>query len=356
MSDVAEITAERLRGFSADLDENVIGEVSASAEMVHRLGATTLELCELASVPGVKTIEYGGCPPVQILDLQPEQVRDQHAATVIWLPMARGFDQAELHRAARLKLLLPDERIIIVANPDHWWKASGILSREQRARVRDGDVRPVIGTVFHYLKEMNLTRVNHVGNSYGAKLAAAAAALAVQHGIHEVPRLVTIEPPDSVSRNFRDLALTFYETRHGVQDHKETMTDRGLINALHQEKRLWPYIGTLASLTNLAITQALTRGLFKDNVSTVLAHSPGTEVTVAWGTGSELVPHEHMTHLVEELQISHGDRVRSIVLEKLRHAMYYDIDLVAALIMQGLRAAPKEDVGVALLDRDTVLN
>ncbi len=337
MPEIAIETAQRLHSFSTDLQSDIVQYVAQRADFGRSLGSAAMHPAETLTNEDIKQIEYGGCPPVQILDIRPVEPRNMHAATVVWLPMARGFDPAELWRAGRLRRVLPDERIIIVANPDSWWKASGILNSDQRARVRGGDVRPVISTVLHYLKEMGLSEVNHVGNSYGAKLAMAAAALAVKHAIHKVPHVVSIEAPHSISRSLRDLALTFYSTRHGVQAHKNTLTDEALIAALHKEKRLWPYIGTLASLTNLAITKSLTYGQLEEDMSAILEGSPDTVITAAWGTKSELVPHGHMMEIAERLRQSYGDRFKTIVLEGLRHAMYYDIDLVIALIMQGLQ-------------------
>ena len=337
MSNIAESTAERLQRYSDSIDSSVVHEVAESAEMVHALGATTVALCEAANMDDPKWLRYDGCPPMQILDMPSTGGTDEHETTVLWLAMATGFTDAIRHRMARLKLLLGDNRLIVVANANSWTDAPGALNSDQRARVRTGDMWPLLDPVFRYLEENSVARVNWAGVSFGAKMAAAAGAAAAARGSHIVNRIVAIEPPDIIPRSFPDLALTFLSTRHGLEHHKSKLTDDAFVEALKREPGLLQYIGSLACPTNLAVAQAITHDSFASDIQAVLETSPDTSVTVAWGTASELACHESMKQACEHLEASHGGRIKPIVLEGLKHALCYDIDLVNTLLVQGLR-------------------
>ena len=339
MGTIAESTAGRLQQYSEAIDPAVAREVAASAEMVHDLGATTVALCEAVNMDDPKWLRYDDCPPMQILDLPASGDDGEHETTVLWLAMATGFTDAIRHRMARLKLLLGDNRLIVVANANSWTEASGTLNGEQRARVRTGDMWPLLEPVFRYLDENGISRVSWAGVSFGAKMAAAAGAAAVTRTSHAVNRIVAIEPPDIIPRNFPDLALTFLSTRHGLEHHKSQLTDAAFVEALSREPGLLQYIGSLACPTNLAVAQAITHDSFASDIQTVLAASPDTAVTVAWGTASELAPHDPMSKACEQMEALHGGRLKPIVLEGLKHALCYDIDLVNTLLVQGLRSA-----------------
>ena len=338
MSNIAESTANRLQQYSEAIDPEVAHEVASSAEMVHALGATTIALCEAVNMDDPKWLRYEGCPPMQLLDMPAGGDDDEHETTVLWLAMATGFTDAIRHRMARLKLLLGDNRLIVVANANSWTDASGMLNSEQRARVRTGDMWPLLEPVFRYLDEHDVTQVNWAGVSFGAKMAAAAGAAAITRARHAVGRIVAIEPPDIIPRSFPDLALTFLSTRHGLEHHRSKLTDPAFVEALGREPGLLQYIGSLACPTNLAVAQAITHDSFASDIQTVLEASPDTAVTVAWGTASELARHDSMSKACEQMGASHGGRLTPIVLEGLKHALCYDIDLVNTLLVQGLRS------------------
>ena len=341
MSDIAATTTERLTGYSDQLDPDIIDRVAESAAIVHSLGETAVALYEAVNMDEPKAIEYDDCPKVQILDLPANRELDPSRTIVVWMPMARGLTLPDRHRAMRLKLLLPDERVIFVANPDRWRNGSGMLNRNERAHVKTGDAIPLLSTVFRYLEENGITNVSWVGNSYGAKVAAAAGAIAVEQKAHTVDQVVAIEPPDVIPRGFWKLALTFLKTRHGVAEYKAALTDNAFIEALRTEPSLLKYIFTLACPTNMAITHAIAKGRFATNMRTVLKKSPSTSVMVAWGTASELACDEVVRPLMTTLQAEYGEQVQAIPLENARHASYYDVDLVNALILQGLRSGER---------------
>ena len=98
------------------------------------------------------------------------------------------------------------------------------------------------------------------------------------------------------------------------------------------------YAGGLMRLSNLAILRALSRGDFADRAAQVLHGNPRARATIAWGTKSEFVSEQAMQWLVARL----GNRVGALALTGMHHAGGNDIDLHAAIMLQGLRNANRE--------------
>lgn len=336
--DIAVQTIDRLRSYSDGFDQTVLERVGESATIAYTVGSVATALYEAVHMERPKMIEYGGCPPLQILDLPAKHESPVRAATVVCLPMARGLDAAELHRAARKKLLLPeDERLVVVGSPTGWRSPSGRLTDDQRRQIHDGDPTQLLSSLFYYLREQGIQRVNWVGNSFGAHEALAAAAFAVEHGIHAVSNVVLIESPDGSPQGFWELAWKFLSTKDGVPEVKQRLIDVPFARALDEQPKLLPYIFNLACGVNRTIAHSIARGKFEEHMQALLKRSPLTSVLVAWGTASEIVQNEQMTQELERLENEYPGRIERLVLKGLKHAMYIDIDLVNAVIMQGLR-------------------
>ena len=92
--------------------------------------------------------------------------------------------------------------------------------------------------------------------------------------------------------------------------------------------------------TNVAILRCLTGQGIAQRVLDALRLQPELRAVIAWGTASELTPHNVMQRVAGELEHSEfGQRVSTLVIVGMGHNSCEDINFHAAIVLQGLRQA-----------------
>jgi len=276
--------------------------------------------------------------PIEVLDIIP--AADYDGTLVYHLPFANGLDENMTARVATLAAAAPTKRVIAVGNPGIPGNPSGRLRTKDVSKVWQGDLRPVISPTLEYLEDQGIQDVAHIGYSYGATRALAAAQYAESYD-QQVSDAVLMEPVSVTKRNLITLAQAFASSA-GMLGHYVEAADSRAYNdarALADERMLGArgYLGMLR-LTNIAIAQALTADTLETDIEAALAEQERLHIGIVWGTESELAIDGLIRQITHRLETKHGsERVSSIAVKGQRHAMSEDIFLHAALALQSLQ-------------------
>ena len=276
--------------------------------------------------------------PVEILDIMPQG--DYENTYVYHLPMANSIDPNIMTRLAVLSQVLPTSRIVATGNPTHPFKSTGKIPLRNLPAVWNGDLRPVVRPTLEYISSQGIEEVAHIGYSYGADRAAAAAA----HGgayDHHVRGSVFMEPAGIEKRGIVGLGRAFGDSAVALPQYLAAADSRALNEArglAEQESHGAIGFAGLLRASNLAITHALSGGAFADRVRDALNVQIDMSVALIWGTESEIATHGVMQHLHDRLRRSFPERITAVTVPGQKHAMGDDIFLHAALVAQGIHA------------------
>lgn len=336
MNDLAERVATRLISYTGQFSPHVVERVAEVTAQTQHMKFE--ELMAYAGMPEVTVREYPGYAPIWLLDIPATTPTDEYSVTNVHMNMAGRHNRATMVRLARLHLMLPNERIIAVANPDGSETSSGNLTAAQCIDVAAGQLFHTLAPLYSYLEQNKIRRVNNVGTSYGAGKAAASTNLGIEHGAHDVDRVVAIEPACVVRQHLARLALLFLAEHPGMEAHIDTMEEPEYAALLREEPGLLAYIRTLFYPPNVAIGMSIARGGFAADMHSALAKQPGLSTLIAWGKKSKLATHAVMEELSHSFQATYGlHRVTQIALEGLCHALCLDPVVANALIVEGLQ-------------------
>lgn len=279
-----------------------------------------------------KRVTFDGYHPSEFIDIrQPDESPNE--ALVYHLPMASPLDPNQLYQIATIVEANPGNRVIAMGNPSGPGFDSGVLNHEQRKKVGSGNLYPVVEPLLKYLDQEKVTKVRHVGYSYGADLLAVAAA----HGDQEVDRAVVIEPASVKHRNLAKLAINFHSTDKEVSRYVNASDLETFEQARGESVRSPTYIIGIMRLSNIAVARSLAKGGFQDRLDQAIEAQPGMSTTLAWGTSSELA----ISGLVSVYgycrarELAPG-RLIPMPLKDQKHALANDVHLQAAIIRQGL--------------------
>ncbi len=338
-------TAERLLDYY-DFDETVVQAVSEAAERQNQ--KSFMELAD----------EYGlsdGAEPLaqfktqrerpffdsirwlEYIDLVPKHDYDEARARLLFTPMGIPVDESIAMRAIRMFEADPSERLMVVGSPARLGNNANILRLGDMYPVSRGDLRHAVGPALRQLQHDDVYSLTTLGYSYGAETAATAAAEASKFGIAAC-RGVWVEPPAVVNRSVRQLLSQFRHAGHRLDEYVTAPQSRPLIEARElADKGFMRYAGGMGRLSNMAIATTLSKDTFEPRVRSALKAQQELDVTIAWGTASEITPHERMVRMVEDLQGEFPLRVGALAVEGMHHAGGDDIDLHAAIMLQGMR-------------------
>jgi pimeloyl-ACP methyl ester carboxylesterase len=277
---------------------------------------------------------------IEVLDIIPPAGYDN--TYVYHLPMGNGLDANMVTRMAVLSDVLPAARIIAVGNPTGPGKPTGKIPVGELPTVWQGDLYAAVKPTLEYIDTQGLGEVSHVGYSYGADRAAAAAHRSGAHD-QRVLHGIFMEPAAVQKRSLLGLGVAFNSSAAALPGYVQAVDshtyDRAREHASQTGHGLTGYTLGLMRLSNLAIAHALTRDTFPESVRGALNVQVDMHASVIWGTDSEVAPHQAMQGIVDQLQESSPGHVHPLVMEGQRHAMGDDIFLHAALVAQSIRAA-----------------
>jgi hypothetical protein len=316
-------------------DDDVLARVELAA---HRQETNTWwEYVRKFNIPEPRVYRPSHGKPIEVLDIQPW---DYDQTIVYHQPMACPIDPNIALHVATLSAAQPECRIIAVGNPGPPGKGYGKLTLTQAADVWNGDFYPTVQPTLEYLESQKINKADHIGESYGADKAAAAA----EHsGLYELEtvRSVMIEPVSVIKSGMVKLGFIFQSTSKHADEYLEPVRDRSLTftsaEQLRYRPNLYP-VGIIGRLSNLAISHALGLKGYEGRVDRALTFNPNLKVGIAWGTASEFDRQLQRDQLTHRLMFKHGsERVTRMPLKDETHAMNLDIFLNTAIYSQLLK-------------------
>lgn len=331
-------TYEHLQSYSDEFSPEVLEEVSALADWQRRIQDYPTFFDHMG-IEEIKQVTFEGYNPIEILDIRPADEKPGEAL-VYHLPMANPLDPNMIYQAATVaKAAEPGTRLIAMGNPSGPGMGVGAMNHQNRKMVSQGNLSPVVEPLLKYLDSQGVTKADHVGYSYGAELAAEAAA----SGNHAVDRLVSIEPVDVVERSLPALAAAFMSTNKELNRYVKATNLPAFEQARKDSTGVVSYTVGLGRLSNIAIARALTRNRFSERLQTSLDSQYWMNATIVNGGESELAPMDAIDNALSQLQPRYYpdqagiNQLRSIELPGQKHAFPNDLYLQAAVVLEALR-------------------
>ena len=337
-------TSERLEQFFP-FDEAVLEQVSDAATWQNRFTFPQLAArYGIEDGPQVVPATHDH-KAFEVLTLEPQGDYDPSQARLLHLGMSLPIDPNTTMRALRLFGADQSRQLIVTGSPAAAGQRYGKLRFQDMKKVWDGDLTPAVDPFLAYVHGLGVKRTEEVGFSYGADKAAASAMRAGAFDI-AAERGVWMESASAVNRGpgltgLARLGIDFISAGEELENYVAACASPPLREAREQADVGMPrYLLGLGRLSNLAIANALAHDGFEDRVRRALSMQPELKATVAWGTSSELADDAVMRALTERLRAAFGEeRVNPLALENMHHIGCDDIDLHAAIVLQGLRSA-----------------
>jgi hypothetical protein len=232
---------------------------------------------------------------------------------------------------------------LMVGNPSALGDKAGALSlRDCYRTAKAADLSATIEPTLEFLQSQEITQTDQIGYSFGADKALTAIGRSEDYD-QSVATGVIVEPVTAVERGFFELSKTFGSTRQHQRDYIESCQSDPYMEFWDQDN-VWKalaFAGGMLRVSNIAIAKALTRNKFNERATRALETQPDAHIEFAWGTESELAIDAPLSKETAALQAQYPDRVTTHRLEGMYHAGVDDIDLFAAMMLQGLtRGAP----------------
>lgn len=326
MSIEAEIS--RLQSYYP-FDMDVLENVATIAEQQR---ASTWQQIQ-AGLPDTQIFRPIGGKPIEVLDILPQDYDSVH---VYHLPMGNGLDENMKLGIATLAAAEPNKRLIAAGNPGAPGQSSGKLRVRDLPRVWSGDMRPTVDPLMQYLNRKRIRQVDHTGGSCGADRAATAVGYAEKYD-HQVSHVVLMDPASVVRRSLLGLGRQFQKSAAPMEGYVQAAESQPYFDARKQaDKTNHDPIGNIGLLraSNIAIAHALSLDGFETRVAKALDGQKNMRTDIIWGTESELAAHSAMLAVTRRLSDQYGNRVRATAVKGHKHAMYCDIFLQVALILQ----------------------
>jgi pimeloyl-ACP methyl ester carboxylesterase len=300
--------------------------------------AELLARYNLTSVPEIIPAT-SGYKAFEVLTITPSGSYSKTEARILYLSMACSIAQSSVMRALRLFASDPTQQIIVSGNPAALGCPYNKIRMANARSVARGDLSATVDPLLALLASRGIKTIDALGYSYGADKAATASIRAAQFGI-QVRRGVFVEPATSTQRSLQQLRIAFTAAgealpRYIADANSPPLNEARQLSSVSQAR----YIAGFLRLSNLAIVTGLTHPYFKQRVEEALIAQPGMHVTIAWGSLSELAPAKLIESVVQTLQANNvfKNRLSSMILRGMYHAGADDINLHAAILLQGLR-------------------
>lgn len=335
-------TAYRLNNYY-DFDADILHSVDEAASRQNELSFK-----ELAQQYGIengpeKILPDSAAKPVEVVTIKPKSDYDETHARVYHASFAYPANENTAMHAMRLFEADPREQVVVIGNPAMPFASASKMSfRESFDVVHTGSFRPAVDGLLKYLEQNRITHTEHVGYSYGADKAVTAAQFSELYN-QSAEKAVLIEPASIVKRSIKRLAQAF--SASGAEQHRYIVQSASKpYDEIWDQDNLLKTVGWMAGMlrvSNIAIAKAMAEGSFGRRTDEAMRANPSLRATIAWGSSSELAPDADMMRTTNQLRAAHKMRVSTMRLEGMHHAAVDDIDLNAAIVLQGLRAATR---------------
>ena len=277
----------------------------------------------------------------QVLRIIPNRnTFSENEARVYWPGMATPIDPNLIVRGLRLAAADPTKQLILTGNPSSLSSPYNKLGATARREVARGNLSPAVEPVLRYLGKLGITDVEHIGYSLGADKAAVASAcsgafdMCVRNGVF-------IESITTERRSLLSLATRFAKTTSTLEANVKASNSDVLLEARQLSNQGFiRYTLGYFDPTNVAIVRCLTGQGFVHRMLDALRLQTELRAVIACGTASELTPYAVMQRIADELKHSEfGQRVSTLLIEGMNHNSCENINLHAAIVLQGIRQA-----------------
>lgn len=330
-------TAERLQNFY-DFDGDLLDRLEqVASDQNTRTFDELADQYDLANSIRRSTHTQSG-KLLEYLQLTPPGDYDERHTRVLYTPMATPIDQSVAMRSIRLFAADPTAKLTVFGNPAALGRKGNSLPLYQIETVFRGNLLPVIRNSAAELAGERHATVDVLGYSAGADEGAEAAKEMRVYGLRCM-RGVWTEPVSSAQPGIMSLGKRFFKSGEALDGYVAAADSEPLLEARRRADTGMPrYIGGLLRPSNIAIAKALSRSHFAVRAKDALAVQPQLRALIAWGSASEITDNQCMSETVRDLERDFGpERVGHMVLRGMHHAGGDDIDLHAAIMLQGLR-------------------
>lgn len=338
-------TNERLQNYY-NFDEAIVQTIADVAEKQNKLSFRELAASHGLEDGAGRAYPYKDNRAIEVIHIKPEVDYDETLLRVCQAPMGITADASMAMRAIRLFDSEPTTPLLVVGSPTGIGNRTNLIERRDWAVFARGDLRPVVRPTLQYLFSLGISRTEMVGYSYGADAGAAVGAASYEYGIH-TNKAVLMEPAGIEKRALLTLVRDFQASGAALQNYVDQTMCPPLLEArgIHNSKvsdtvGFLRWTGGLLRASNIAIAHGLAEGKFEDQLSTAMIANPAMKATVVWGTASELTSPAAANKSISNLKSSFTrSRIESMEMAGMHHGGGDDIDLHAAMVLQGLRLA-----------------
>lgn len=339
-------TIERLRSFHA-FSSDILASIERAAEIQN--GLTNHELADRYHLDDIYKVDTpeGAKKPVEIIDYIPRG-GDTETANIGFTAFGVSLNECAVWRSMRLVESAPDKRWIFVGNSSSPLKDVGRLTvPESIGVILTGDLRPTVEPALRYAVSEGLTEPSFFGFSAGGIKTQAAAIHADRYGL-KVDKSVMVDPSTVVSRGLLRLAKDFWATKAEMPNYVDRTQCDPYVTLSNAEDKMGfaRYLMGFGRMSNIAMISKLKQGDFGVDLDIMMRKQPDMVATVGWGTHSELATDAAMYNVVLNAMNKFGQgRVHEMRLTGMHHAGMEDIDLYAAIMLQGLSAGKDAKAG-----------
>lgn len=275
-------------------------------------------------------IEAADVAKAPVLDIRPRE-HDPASALMIHLAMGQPLDPNNLYQIAAIASANPDTRILTAGNPSTPAYHVPTLSRAERRQIAAGNFAPLNQNLLQYATAQRIETADQYGYSFGADKALSAASA----GQLSVNKALILEPVTAIDHSLPGLGIAFASSNGALKGYV-TESGPALKAARKESVGMLGFNASLARLSNLAIARGLAKGDLEARARDALQVQDAMDLTVAWGSESELADDSATAEVANNLAHETG-RVKAMVLPGQRHALANDVWLQAAIVAQSLR-------------------
>lgn len=280
------------------------------------------------------------------LRLKPEGDYDPTAVDVAYLPYAVNITPNMIYRFSRLHMaqrLLTDRepremRIYGNAGLGHR-DAPGRLSRQDRKlMVGENTLAPVVDPTLLHLKKSKIGKIAILGASQAADVGATAAERGPLYDI-ETEQAVLADSASNIKLPLPLLGVHFGRAGQKLGHYVEETNSEPYSQIVSAEKWVGPdgYMTGVLRPTNIAIAKVLSRNGYKDRVRAAMHANPNLRLADVWAADSEVGDRAVARNIADALVQEFGEQRLTGMEIKAGHAVINQLDVHAAVMMQGLR-------------------
>lgn len=261
-------------------------------------------------------------------------------AMTLFAPMGNAAISPNIAmRAIRLFGAHRPEQLFVFSGPSNVPNSANNLDAIERKAASHGDLSPVVAPFLKALAHHGVKDVvDFAGYSLGASLAQETALIAKENGI-DVRRAVLAEPANVKDRTLVSLANAFNRSGKHLAEYLENADSEPLYQAFDEAADFKGYVLGLIRLGNIALARYLSHDSFGEKTAKLLQSNADVSVCAVYAENSEISGALAVQSIEKSMGRVPSERLGVMALQDAHHAVADDIDLHAAMVMDGLKLA-----------------